>query len=762
MTYVKKQVLPALSNSDKVPKPDLATLGNQNYTSTILKYGNLTLPFYQLKTNAKTVVAAINELYSRPNHSGVGGGTIVIPNPYVSGDAVLGTDEDDYIVTNKGQFIEIFQGDLVGNLETVSIDGDIYNVGSGDGKHRTLTQEEYNALTEEEKNNGTIYFIEDIPAVVLKPEDLRSDNAEIGQILSYTRYGLWEPTVDVRTLNTGDVLAWGSSTWTAKHLGIGDIATITSPQNGQALIYDSQSHNWINGTVSTVGELDDLTDVDITTPSNGQVLKYDNGEWINANESTGVAELNDLSDVDISSATDGQVLKYDNGTWVNADDEGGETASDITYDNTDSGLIATNVQDAIDELAQGGGAINLDDLSDVDITSAQSGQVLKFDGTYWVNASESTGSTVSVTQIQSTGTKIATITVDSVGTDLYAPQGGGGATTLDDLTDVSITSATDGQVLTYDSTSGEWINDTISVTVDAEAVNYDNTTSGLTADDVQEAIDEVVDNLDDKAEYVELTQLEYDALSPAEKSNGTLYFITDANGDGSEFQPIICAETEREIGVFTDGKPLYQRTYNWTGSCNSGSYQVLDASFTNSEYFTALDIKATISQYANNTYSNSIGGKNVEVGTSTSLGLYFENFTIYTVDSVSVTIRYTKSSDTSGSGTWTPQGVPAHHYSEDEHVVGTWIDGNTLYEKTYEIDSIYILDGGYITIDATFSHNVKIGNGYVINSAGTVYCLPDGRGRIFKDTNGLRFQSINGGSWSGNLFVTIRYTKTSS
>lgn len=36
--------------------------------------------------------------------------------------------------------------------------------------------------------------------------------------------------------------------------------------------------------------------------------------------------------------------------------------------------------------------------------------------------------------------------------------GGGGATTLDGLTDVTITSATNGQVLTYDTTSGKWIN----------------------------------------------------------------------------------------------------------------------------------------------------------------------------------------------------------------------------------------------------------------------------------------------------------------
>lgn len=28
-----------------------------------------------------------------------------------------------------------------------------------------------------------------------------------------------------------------------------------------------------------------------------------------------------------------------------------------------------------------------------------------------------------------------------------------------------------------------------------------------------------------------------------------------------------------------------------------------------------------------------------------------------------------------------------HHYSTDEQVVGTWIDGSTLYEKTYSVSS---------------------------------------------------------------------------
>lgn len=93
----------------------------------------------------------------------------------------------------------------------------------------------------------------------------------------------------------------------------------------------------------------------------------------------------------------------------------GIDAESVPYDNTQSGMSAENVQEALDELAAGGG-----------------------------------GSDVEVTQIQSTGTKIATITVDGDATDLYAPDGGGGASSLSDLSDTSISSPQSGDVLVYD------------------------------------------------------------------------------------------------------------------------------------------------------------------------------------------------------------------------------------------------------------------------------------------------------------------------
>ncbi len=70
----------------------------------------------------------------------------------------------------------------------------------------------------------------------------------------------------------------------------------------------------------------------------------------------------------------------------------------------------------------GSGSAALNDLTDVTITSATNGQVLKYNGSAWVNGTDSTGS---------------------------------GSGTLDDLTDVTITAAASGDILRHNGTA--WV-----------------------------------------------------------------------------------------------------------------------------------------------------------------------------------------------------------------------------------------------------------------------------------------------------------------
>jgi hypothetical protein len=126
-------------------------------------------------------------------------------------------------------------------------------------------------------------------------------------------------------------------------------------------------------------------------------------------------------------------------------------------------------------------------------------------GTSWVVGNATTSDTVdidgSAVTLLSNGVEVdnggwvaflvvGTNVVEAVGAFADAPSGG--ATQLNQLTDVSTTGASDGDVLTYDSGADEWIAAApTGGTGDAEDIAYDPTASGLTATDVQAAIDEV-------------------------------------------------------------------------------------------------------------------------------------------------------------------------------------------------------------------------------------------------------------------------------
>lgn len=125
-------------------------------------------------------------------------------------------------------------------------------------------------------------------------------------------------TFDANTMNNLENRI--ASAFTAEEAKTGDLADLeTTDKTSLVAAINEAAQGGGGGGSSTLAG---LTDVDINLPTNGQVLKYNatTEEWVNANESGG---------------------------------GGGGTASDVSYDNTDSGLQATDVQDAIDEVAGG-------------------------------------------------------------------------------------------------------------------------------------------------------------------------------------------------------------------------------------------------------------------------------------------------------------------------------------------------------------------------------------------------------------------------
>lgn len=214
-------------------------------------------------------------------------------------------------------------------------------------------------------------------------------------------------------------------------------------------------------------------------------------------EETDVASdtaLGGLADVDTTGATDGQSLVYSSATsqWEPQTVSGG-----------------------------GGGATDLDGLTDVVISSAATGDIIRYNGTNWVDS-------------------VNTTDVVTEGTNLYFTDARAdariAAASFGDLSDVDLTGLSDGDGLEWDATAGNWIPTTSTggnhafhqiavvgqTVVEADSANDVlelaegtgiNITTDATNDKITFAVDATADEIDDTSTTNKfVTQTELDKL----------------------------------------------------------------------------------------------------------------------------------------------------------------------------------------------------------------------------------------------------------
>lgn len=202
---------------------------------------------------------------------------------------------------------------------------------------------------------------------------------------------------------------------------------------------------------------------------------------------------------------------------------------------------------------------------------------------------------------------------------------------------------------------------------------------------------------------------------------------TDAPGTGPTkgnliYLPALYSEEEREVGVWTDGKPLYQKVVrgNFNGAYNTTiqipyddiSYNIehIVRQESYSKYRNGSDASSEVWFKASHTVSNNI---NFRVASSEGNRVFTLEVvnpdwgTMYDYYSV---IQYTKTTDQPGSGTWTPEGQLAHHYSTSEKIVGTWIDGSTVYERTWDFSANPIQLRYNDWVDSTIPSSAGVAN----------------------------------------------------
>jgi len=249
--------------------------------------------------------------------------------------------------------------------------------------------------------------------------DTSVGSATSGQVLSY------------------DGAVWTATTPTAVAQALDDLTNVSAatPSNGQALVWNGSA--WVPGAVAAdIGStsINALSDVDTVSsaPTNGQALVWDGTNFVPGTVASTGGSMATLTDVDVTGAITGSVLKYNatNSTWEVGTDDGG------------SGGIALTDLSANNLAASGGGSLaynntlGLFSFTPPDLSS------------YATTASLATVAT-SGAYADLTGTPtLATVATSGLYSDLT------GTPTipanLADLTDVSATAPTTGQVLKWD------------------------------------------------------------------------------------------------------------------------------------------------------------------------------------------------------------------------------------------------------------------------------------------------------------------------
>ena len=262
----------------------------------------------------------------------------------------------------------------------------------------------------------------------------------------------------------------------------------------------------------------------------------------------------------------------------------------------------------------------------------------------------------------------------------------------------------------------------------------------------------------------------YIALQIAENSQRNVrYFVlqytktTDAAGTGPTkgnliYLPALYSKEEREVGVWHDGKPMYQRTFEGTSQITTSGDEVS----------VQLDLQNVdkICNFWGGVYQqnrnqsglyfapyqvNAAGLSRWKIGSTWASAQYGSDMRYR------ITVQYTKTTDQPGSGTWTPEGQLAHHYSTSEHIVGTWIDGSTVYEKSWDCGSNILIGANTwvtsLNIDSTNINIVLEAHGN--HADGTMYVLEVDPTRSSHTLLGLRAPN------QANIrYFTLRYTKS--
>lgn len=249
------------------------------------------------------------------------------------------------------------------------------------------------------------------------------------------------------------------------------------------------------------------------------------------------------------------------------------------------------------------------------------------------------------------------------------------------------------------------------------------------------------------------------------KGDGTWATVPMPSFDYSNTSPeaMNFSTDEKVIGTWIDGKPLYQKTVNFTLPASNVK---IDTGISGVDFVGYVSAGSTLFNGNDETvpldtawYSNKGTTFMFHRNNGGSLQLRFLVIDDWIGSSGKITIRYTKTTDTP--------------VASGEKIVGQWIDGKPVFEKTLSINTpTSTTEESHsigASIDKAISINATIITPYGTNYCGSIYAINSFEKGIkfFVETNSNLSNPnslsvyVSQDSWMDlPCYVTVRYTKT--
>lgn len=227
------------------------------------------------------------------------------------------------------------------------------------------------------------------------------------------------------------------------------------------------------------------------------------------------------------------------------------------------------------------------------------------------------------------------------------------------------------------------------------------------------------------------------------------------------------SDTEKVVGVWRDNKPLYKKTVHISALPSSAGSQQYPHNIANIDKICHYESISRASS-GSSVILNRVGLNGANFNGAVSYDV-FVNTTVINITvgqdrsniEADVTIWYTKTTDTAGSGGYEAYGFTPIIYSDVERKVGVWRDNKPLYAKTLNFSGINV-DNNNTTIGTISNLDTFVKGIGTAKEGSYTYAIAEMGMRIRADASGnVTLRAMNNATWSNiSGSVCVLYTKT--